>query len=344
MTACPFCGDDLLARIEPSKPSQLVACTACLNVSIVRWEDSIALAERIPGVDSAEDIAPPGSVMEGVFKLLNDAIAEMPAAPEISRRIIAILHDPISSMSDMAKVINEDAAISLRVLRMANSAYYAAASEITDLQNACARLGMKTIANIAHAVSNESLFRGGAPEFKEIMQQLRLHGVATAHCAEQLIGLVQRKLDPSLPFVAGLVHDTGKLVLLDILTSKYSGNIGRLRESPELMVRVLNRFYPLVGLHVVQYWRMPMEIGFSTFFNNKPNLNPEDERLPLINLIALSSALAESCGYGVGKVAPADIAVNPAIEALGISADAFTELSAELPEQIDNFVQVLGPT
>lgn len=302
------------------------------------------MAKPIAGVDSAEEIGPPGSVMEGVFKLLTDAIAEMPAAPEISRRIIAILHDPISSMADMAEVINEDAAISLRVLRMANSAYYAAASEITDLQNACARLGMKTIANIAHAVSNETLYGKINSQFKGIMQQLRLHGVATALCAEQLIGLVPKKLDPSLPFVAGLVHDTGKLVLLDVLTSKYRGNIGRLRESPDLMVRVLNRFHAPVGLHVVQYWRMPIEIGFSTFFNQKPKLNPEPDRAPFVQLITLASALADDCGYGLGKVNATEVTSNPAVAELGIEAESLAELRAELPEQIDNFVKVLGPT
>ena len=341
MTPCPFCSQDLLADIEPAKPSQLIGCHGCANILQVRWEDETLHVTHLEGIDTIGQMAPAGSVMAGVFKILDRVVSEMPVPPEIPQRMLSLLHDPLTSMSDLANIINEDAMISMKVLKMANSAYYASTHEITDLQNACARLGMKTIGNIAHTVSNNNLYKSSEPKFRGIMNQLWQHGIATAHCAEQ-ISVHTPSIDPAMPFVAGLIHDTGKLVLLDTLTTKYRGNIGRLRESPQLMVRVLNRFYPHVGLHVVQFWKMPVEFGYSTFFNFRPEKTPESLWTPLTHLVALASALADSCGFGVGDADPPDIAGHPSATTLGISDDQLVALHNQLAEPLDSMVTILS--
>lgn len=346
MSACPHCYDeDLLVGIKPAKPVQLAACRKCLDVCLVDWNTGAPVTSEIEGLVPLRELAPPGSVMAGVFSLLNDVIEELPVLPEIPQRIVSMINDPITSMSDLATIINEDAAISMKILRMSNSAFYASTHEITDLRTACARMGMKSIAHVVHAVANGNLYRARDRAFRDIMEQLWRHAVATAHCADELAGLV-RGIDRNLPFAAGLVHDVGKLVLLDLLTTKYKGNIGRLRESPQLLIKVIDRFYTLVGLHVVQFWQMTPEYTFTTFFNSQPaalSANPVQQWKSLTHLVALAGDVATACGYKVGPgETPSLQQEHPSAVALGLSDEQIGALHLSLPEPLEALMEVLG--
>lgn len=338
---CPFCDARLPTPEGHEGEPLLVACTQCLNALMLPSTDDGETGLRIEGMQRVSELAPEGSVMAGIFGMLSQVISELPVMPEIPQRIVSLIHDPITSMEDLSVVINDDAAISLKVLRMANSAFYSSAHEITELRIACARLGMKAIANIAHATSNSNFYRSGSPEFRDLMKQLWFHGLATAHCADEVASLVPG-IDPTLPFVAGLVHDTGKLVLLDTLTTKYKGNVGRLKDSPELLLKVLNRFQHIVGLHVVQYWKMAPAVVFATFFNDQIQRAPQGSPQALVHVIALSSAIADTCGYQIGTGLPPEWDGHPSLDVLQISEAAIQEIIDRLPLELESVVGVLG--
>jgi len=339
--ACPYCNQNLLAMVKPSKPVQLVGCRNCINIALIEWTGEEANAKPIRGMPPLSEIAPQGSVMAGVFAMLNDIIVQLPVPPEVPQRLVSMVHDPLTSMNELAGVIEDDAAISMKVLRMANSALFSSTHDISDLRTACARLGMKVIANVAHVMSSSNLYRSGDPHFRELMQQLWLHSLATAHCSEELVRILKLP-NTNSQFVAGLVHDIGKLVLLDALTVKYKGNTGRLKESPELLLKVMNRFSPIVGLHVVQYWKMAPEVLFTTFFNHQPEATPTPEWVPLAHVIALSSDLADAYGYRIGDGPPPDLSDHPSAKALELTREQTTELSQSLPEALGSIVDALG--
>lgn len=339
--ACPYCNQNLLTAVKPIKPMQVVGCRECINVSLVEWTGDDPAAKPISGMPPLSEIAPQGSVMAGVFAMLNDIIVQLPVPPEVPQRVVSMVHDPLTSMNELASVIEDDAAISMKVLRMANSALFASTHDISDLRTACARLGMKVLANVAHVMANSNLYRSGDLHFRELMQQLWLHSLATAHCADEIARIV-KLTDTNAQFVAGLVHDIGKLVLLDALTVKYKGNTGRLKESPDLMLKVMNRFSPIVGLHVVQYWKMAPEVLFTTLFNHQPEATPTPEWTPLAHIISLSSDLVDAYGYKIGDGPPPNLAGHASAKALELTKEQTAELSRTLPEALGSIVDALG--
>ena len=200
---------------------------------------------------------------------------------------------------------------------------------------------MRNIANIVHAVANGNLYRTADSAMREIMEQLWTHALATAHCADK-IAAQTTQVDPRNTFIAGLVHDVGKLVLFDTITQKYRGNVGRLKESPELLVNVMDRFHSIAGLHVILYWKMPQEFAFTTFFNGDPAKCPFPKWVPTCHLLALASDLADACGFRIGGGDGPPVIDHASAQALGIKQDALNTMATVLPETLDMMMDSMG--
>ncbi len=326
---CPHCNAVVPESKDRADTPRLCSCTVCTEAYLVRRAESgFVIEAAVPPPLLSERIAP-GSVMEGVFRSLDESIKHLPTVPAVPQRVIATIHDPITTTEEIAALINEDAAFSVRLLQIANSVGSGSRRPITDLRRACARLGTRSIANVAYLVAQGHLYRSVNPLFSELMEQLWRHAVATARLAEIFAGAI-----PGVPvnsvFLMALMHDVGKTVLLDAITNRYKGRVGRLKDSWGLLLRSLDEFAPYAGLRVVQHWNLAPEVRFATFYSAEPSAAPDPYRRSAL-LIALASAVATACGYGVTGALPnteslaAELATELDVSELGAimeSADA----------------------
>ena len=337
---CPFCATELPPLGGESDGPALHACRKCLNAVLVRCDGGRTTTEPAPGASDVREAVAPGSVMAGVFSKLNEALDALPVLPEVPQRILAMVHDPLVSVRELSEVIGEDAVISVKVLKLANSAFYASAQEIHELNVACARLGMKLIANTVYAVANGNLYRTSVPAFRELMQALWKHSLATAQCADELSTRLPATDEAAL-FEAGLVHDIGKLVLLDLITVKYKGNVGRLRESPDLLVDVMNQFHNLVGLHVARRWNLSSAVCFSTYYHDDADNAPAGNVQRFADTVCLATDLARSMGYGLSEE---EVSFDDHASAvrLCLSSEELGGISAEIRDRVDTAVDVMG--
>jgi HD-like signal output (HDOD) protein len=109
----------------------------------------------------------------------------------------------------------------------------------------------------------------------------------------------ETEMKATTAFITGLLHDIGKVVLVDAITTKYTGNVGRLNSSPTLLAKAINHFAPLIGLHVIQHWNLASELTFSTLFSQHPEHLVDEAPHNLSYCIQLASDMAESKGYGI---------------------------------------------
>lgn len=334
MTACHYCSKTLEPHFGEFSDVALTGCLHCLNINFVSQSDNGAEVSVVEGARDIREEAPPGSVMAGILSTLTTAIETLPVLPEVPQRILGMIHDPLTSLSDLGEMINEDAALSLKVLKVSNSAYYGGTQEITDLNVACSRLGLKTIAHIMHTVSFREVFRSKNPSIQTFMQEIWHHALASAHCADEIATLVPALVGHT-PFVAGLTHNIGKVVLVDLISTKYRGNVGRLRESPELMRKVVARFHHIVGLHAVQYWQMTPEFCASTFLHLFPERCPHEPWAALVNVTAQASAVAQEYANSEEDTPALDLKMTGCFEKLQLGEEQLGTLSRALPERLD---------
>ncbi len=239
----------------------------------------------------------PGSAMEDVFACLDESISLLPTIPRVPQQVIAAIQDPGTTSEDLALMINEDAALTMRVLKLANSVAFGSRQPTSDLKLACSRLGMRNLTNIAQVVAHAHLFRVGNPAFETLMCRQWEHAVATARLAE-VLALPSGGVLPRTVFLSGLVHDIGKTVLLDAITTPRAGAASRFVEDLEMLGHILDEFAPYAGLRVAQHWMLPVEVRFSTYYSRYPLSAPETFRSQTI-FVALASDIAELSGYGI---------------------------------------------
>ena len=178
---CPFCAREVKASSGSEGEVYLQACRNCLNPFLLLTEDGELRTKPLEGAPAVEDLVLPGSVMANVLGSLESALTSLPVLPQVPQRIMAMIYDPLLSMSELATVINEDPSIAVKVLRVANSSFYATTQEIKDVSAACARLGIKAVANLVMAISSRDLYRTKNQEFLTLMQQMWEQALATAH-------------------------------------------------------------------------------------------------------------------------------------------------------------------
>lgn len=298
MSNCPYCESTIPESAHPGKAPELYGCQTCFNPIVLQWQHGAIAARQLAQTPDIRQISPEGSIGRAILEVLKNGIENLPVLPEISQRVLGMIHDPEVSMQDMAKVIQQDPAIALAIMKLANSAVYGGLQEIHDIHGACARLGMNSIANTVQLVASNNLFITGDKRLKAFMQKLWRHSVATAHCSA-VIGQMGAMPKTESLFLAGLIHSVGKVVLLDIITGNYSGAIGKLRVTPELLREVIDAFHPLIGLHVAQHWNLPPEFGGVIYCQNDPSIAPNEEWVSMAHVVNLAATIASVEGYGM---------------------------------------------
>ncbi len=345
MAQCTSCGT---AIIDPPLANEAMTLTSCRRCGqayrAAHTRFGVAFEPAIPPKPFA-DLVQPGSVMDGVFQHIDPSIEQLPTIPVAAQRVINAIHDPITTSQDLARVIHEDATLSVRVLRLANSAVFSGREPTTDLRLACARLGMRNLASVAHLVAQSQVYKSRNPVFGELMGQLWLHAVATARLVDSL-GSVMSGLPLNQIFLAGLVHDIGKPVLLDAITNRYQGRTGQLKSSWDVLLRTLEEFSPYVGLRVTEHWNLAPEIRFAVFYANMPGAAPRLHR-QLAYLIALASATAESTGFGVtGDATERTRKLESLVVAFAneVSREAADKMADEAAQRVVEFVDAVALT
>ncbi len=197
------------------------------------------------------------------------------------------------------------------------------------------------MANVAHCVAQANIYRATNPIFRELMQELWKHAVGTARLAESLAAGAGNLPSRSI-FLMGLVHDVGKVVLLDAITVRSRGRVGQLDKHWDLLMNVLDEFAPYAGLRVLQHWGLAQEIRFTTYYLASPSSAPPLYRKQTA-LIALASAVAELAGYGVTGKAQPDI--RKLAEALHseFKTDDLDQMIEEAKAQIAPYAELAVP-
>jgi HD-like signal output (HDOD) protein len=316
----------------------LTVCDSCNEALLVENGVAPPHARRVENPIPLHDRVAEGSVMEGVLACVTESVEAIPTIPEVPQRLMAAVHDPLMGSGDLSEIIGEDPALSLRVLKLANSVFSSSRHPIADLKRACVRLGMRTMANLSYTVAQQHVYSKLNPAYRELMDDLWRHAVATGRLAELLAQHIHLP-ESRVLFLAGLTHDIGKTVLLDALTVRYQGRAGRLRESWDLLNKMLIEFAPYAGVQVIRHWGLPAEIWITTYFANAPECAPEALRTEC-HLIALASTQAEILGFGaVGLADRPDIGDHPSILALGIDPSDVYVVGQEASEQLNAFIE-----
>jgi HD-like signal output (HDOD) protein len=182
---------------------------------------------------------------------------ELPVFNPVALDLLQMLAEPYTDIFDVVRTINEDQALSAQVLRMANSPSYMGRNKCETIKSAAIRLGARQITNLAMAASHASLHASENPIVNDVMQDLWLHSHACAlGCRSVALNTGQQNLADQA-YMAGLLHDIGKLYLLKALERIIHNGELEIILARELLLNVFSEMHVEFGCRLMDYWNLP---------------------------------------------------------------------------------------
>jgi len=263
---------------------------------------------------------------------------ELPTIPEIASRAMALLDDPDASLDQLREVIQRDPAVVSRILRVANSAMYSFSRQIETLGQALPLLGMREVRNLVLTISLRGIFRDYGALEKLLFEHASMAGPAAARLAREL----DLRVTPDEVFVAGLLHDLGKLSLANTHRAQCEDILARLDREPvssaEAERAVFGFDHAELGANLALNWQLSARLEAVIRHHHSPEAWPglQPEVRELTQLVSLTTAILTK--LGIGRRSPAEsieLSKLSAWTALGIDPAREHELLSVVQHEIE---------
>ncbi|OQY99116.1 MAG: hypothetical protein B6D35_10150 [Candidatus Brocadia sp. UTAMX2] len=224
------------------------------------------------------------------ISVLISRISSLPALPTVACRVIEITADPNSSANDLTEVIVSDISLTTKLLKMANSPFFGAIRRVATLQHAITVLGFKEVRNLViSAVVFESftkIEKNGNYDIGKFWKHSFMCGLAAKIIATDL------KKESNEFFVAGLIHDIGKLVIYLTLPNEFiklietTGHLKWKFRAFEAEKEIIGMAHDEVGMKLLKKWMFPENLLTAIGFHHRLQETDQKTLLPAIVHIA----------------------------------------------------------
>lgn len=194
-----------------------------------------------------------------LHKKLGEAVERMPAFPKSVQKILELTRDLNCSPKALVQIIENDPVITMKILRVLNSAYYRLPSKVTSINHSVVFLGLNTIKNIALSIAAIGILpKQNAAGFD--VDQYLLHSLSTAALAKHLCGKLGGA-DPMDCYIAGLLHDFGKVVFAQFMPGQFSMALEK-SQSDNISLftaeqAAIGADHTVVGSMLAEKWQFP---------------------------------------------------------------------------------------
>ena len=274
-------------------------------------------------------------------QIVDSALAstgEIATLPEITIKIINIVEDPKSTARDLHGVIRNDPALSVKVLKFVNSAFYGLPGQIASVDRAIVLLGLSAVKNIAIAASIAKLFKGTRISEHFSATDLWRHSAAVAVAARAIAKCGTHPVLLDELFVAGLIHDLGILVERQAFPEKLAEVINRCsREDSSFLEcerQIIGADHQAFGVGLTTKWKFPRHLRAAVGFHHNPDaLSAELRNIGALIQIADVMCCEEQLGFHL--TAKGKTITDEMLEMIAVTRDQVEEVRAELPELLD---------
>lgn len=225
--------------------------------------------------------------------------------PEVTSRIIATVEDPNSSASQLHKIVSHDPALVTRILKVVNSAFYGIPGQIGSVERAIVLLGLNAVKNIAVGASLGRMFRGASLCEGFTARDLWRHCIAVGVAARDLAqGMKLPMADEA--FLAGMIHDTGILVSLQVSPEQLRAVCERAGAGPadfcELEREMIGVDHQQLGMALAELWKFPRACQRVAGYHHRPAALKDESRL-LVGVVHVADTICCQQGHGFNLTA-----------------------------------------
>ena len=274
-------------------------------------------------------------------KQLAELVTVMPSLPQVYMRLSEVVEDPRSSLRAIEQVVFLDAALAGRLLRLANSAFFGFPAHVDTISRAITLVGTRQLRDLALATSVKALFKGLSPRHVTMTSFWR-HGV-TCGLAARALASWRRETNPEQYFVAGLLHDLGRLVLYLKMPEEMGRALEEAANTGEPLYAVEQRLlgfdHAAVSGELLRHWNLPAYLSAAVAWHHAPDrAGPHAMMASIVHVADLLANASGSGSSGESLVPPLNVA---AWQRLGVPETVIAPTMSLVRQQVADTLSAL---
>jgi putative nucleotidyltransferase with HDIG domain len=270
-------------------------------------------------------------------------VEDLPTLPRTVLRITELVNDPTASAKDLAVIITEDQVLTARLLKLVNSSFYGFPQPVSTVTGAIVLVGFDAIRNLLLTSSVLDFFPARRGRVRREQESLWDHSLGCAIGAKAIGSHLRLEKLEEL-FVAGLLHDIGKIVEMMYLPAEFDRIMERVKENGTLISaaeeEVLGVTHAEIGRRLAERWKLPPKLSEVIARHHRPEEAGTFSQEAAV--VHLADILARALDLGSGgdrKIPPLD---HGAWELLKLKPAAFDPIMADILTEFDDIRSFLG--
>lgn len=251
------------------------------------------------------------------LKRISQSLLNLPTLPTLAARLLDLVDNPNTNAVNLAQFISQDQVITARLLKMCNSSYYGLGREVASVHQAVVLLGFDMVREVSLSVSVINAFKSA--------KSLEGFDISGFWDHSSAVGLVARKIAKgfvpqyaSEALTAGLLHDIGKVVLIQYLPEEFSQTLQTARQQnrqlAEVELEVFGTDHGQIGSWLAERWKLPKTIRDVMACHHKLDQAPPESK-DLVGIVQMSDLVCRLLRAGDGGN-PAPPQIGPELQIL----------------------------
>ena len=264
-----------------------------------------------------------------------DSIEDLPTLPSVYAEVERLCQNPDVDAVELNEVIQSDPSITLKLLRLANSAFFGFSRKVTSVKDAVSLLGNQTVKN---AVLSISIFEAAKDQKTTAGLDRKgfwQHSAGVGSIVRFLAGKLQIEREEG--FTAGILHDIGKIILDGLFPEYYAPVLKAVAQKNILILQAeeeeLGLLHTLVGQELAEAWQIPDSLVQGIAHHHSPEASQIDPELA--SLVHIGDVLCRNAGVGSGGDDLVPVLNEHATQRLGISPDQIADWEDEMLKEIE---------
>jgi len=260
--------------------------------------------------------------------------------PQVMHKARDIIQNPISSLKNVGDLIESDQALAMKALRLANSAYYGRMGKVSSVQEAAVVLGLRTLSELITVAFMSKVLGSSLKGYGLPAESLWRHSLAVAVGSR----IIANKKAPALAneaFSAGLIHDTGKIILDQYVLQRKKEFLEFLAGGRQAFLlaekEILGFDHPEIASEVCKRWNFPKSISVAVKYHHHPSRLRGNK---LAYIVHVADGIAILSGMDIeGITHEID---DKSIQMIGIQSDEIEVIINEVVKSVNQITLAMG--
>lgn len=277
------------------------------------------------------------TMMEEIISRLKKGEINLPSLPHINIKFKKLVIKG-ANIDELAQLLKQDVAIATTLINISNTAFYRGIEESKNLESAMTRLGLGTTKKYVEVISNRSLYTSKNKKYSAVLEKLWIHSLSCAYAS----GLIAKELNIKTkndPFTLGLIHDIGKLVLIQIIGELEAKGKIKKETSADKLEQTMYEYHGKFGAVLLKKWGFPEEFIQVAMYHDSINevKNPSADFM----VVHFSNLLVKSMGFSMDDNLIDNIEASQSCKFLNLQKQEIEDLKINITNYMKEFKKVL---